>query len=196
MMMLLVAGPPGVGKTHLAEALGARIGWPVFCKDRLKEGLFEAIGFTSRMEKEKINVGATTALCYAAESVLRAGGSLILESNFESRDLPLLKSIAERHRAHTVTIRLDADDETLYRRFADRQHSPQRHRAHIVNDTYPEPEGRAEVPPIAREAFFEGIDKRGMRRFAVGQLIPVNAANPGEIDLDALLTLAKNTSFQ
>lgn len=196
MMMLLVAGPPGAGKTRLAKELGARLGWPMLSKDGLKEGLFEAIGFKSRADKEKINVGAVTALCYAAESILRAGGSLILESNFESRDLPLLKSIADSYRAHMVTIRLNADDDTLYARFVARQRSPERHRGHVVNDEYPEPEGCPEVAHMTREAFIEGVEKRGMRRFALGQLIPLDVADLGQIDIEALLTLAKKPSFQ
>jgi len=40
-MLLLIAGPPGVGKTTLAFAVGRELGWTVLDKDTLKSCLLE-----------------------------------------------------------------------------------------------------------------------------------------------------------
>jgi adenylate kinase family enzyme len=41
-LLLIVTGPPGVGKTTVAEALAPRLGLPLLAKDDLKETLHDA----------------------------------------------------------------------------------------------------------------------------------------------------------
>lgn len=186
--MLLIAGAPGSGKTTLAKRLSERLQWPAFSKDAIKERLFDSVSFHTPDEKAALSAAATAILQDCGARVLGAGGSVILESSFESRDEAKFKALAERCRAHAVTMLLDADPEVLYERFAARETSPDRHRGHASRPEYPEmePVSKESNP---REAFERSIEVRGMRRFVVGDWIPVDTSDPGRVDTEALLVL-------
>lgn len=189
MTMLLVAGAPGSGKTTLATRLGERLKWPVFSKDAIKEKLFDSVGFQTADEKAALGAAAVAILHDCGARVLAAGGSVILESNFEARDEARFKALAERCKAHVVTMLLDADTDTLYARYAAREQSPDRHRGHTFANAYPAGSGKQPAELLTRDAFERGIEMRGMRRFVVGDWIPVDTSDPVRLDIDALIVL-------
>lgn len=166
---ILVCGIPASGKTHMARRLSELLSVPVFSKDDIKERLFDTVGFKSREEKNALGVGAAEIMYYAAGQVLSAGGSVILENNFETRSIPGMKALIERCKCRTVTVELAGEAEVLYRRFLSREGSPQRHRGHVVNTCYPEPPGQAgEYSPMSLEQFISGVTGRGMAGFDIG----------------------------
>lgn len=190
MTLLLVAGPPASGKTGVAQGLSQRLGWPAFCKDAIKEKLFDTIGFRSRVEKVALGKGAMEVMCYAAAKVLMAGSSVVLESNFEACDMPvLLDMLAGISGVQAITVRLDADTDVLHERFCARDTSATRHIGHIVNDVYPRPEDSASIntQKPAKEAFEAGIAARGMRTFSLGTLIEVDTTNAKPTEWDGLV---------
>lgn len=166
---VLVAGMPASGKTRMAQELSARLGLPMFSKDGMKELLFDTVGFRSREEKVALGVGAMQAMYYAAGQVLGQGGSVILENNFEDASRPGLLALLDRCHARPVTVMLTGEPEAVYRRFAAREQSPERHRGHVVNTRYPEPPGeRPACQPITLAQFTAGFTARGMAAFDVG----------------------------
>ena len=166
---ILVCGIPASGKTHMARRLSELLSVPVFSKDDIKERLFDTVGFRSREEKNALGVGAAEIMYYAAGQVLSAGGSVILESNFETASIPGLRELSKRFGCRTVTVEMAGDMGVIYRRFISRDVSPERHRGHVVNTCYPEPPGQAsEYTPMSLEQFISGVTGRGMAGFDIG----------------------------
>lgn len=152
MSCILVCGVPASGKSYMARQLSDILGIPMFSKDDIKERLFDTVGFRSREEKVALGVGAMEVMYYAAGQVLSVGGSVILENNFETVSIPGIRGLLERFGCRTVTVELTGKAEMLYRRFLERDRSPERHRGHVVNTCYPERPGQAESrqPKIGR----------------------------------------------
>lgn len=169
MVCILVAGMPASGKSRMARELSVRLGLPMFSKDDIKELLYDTVGFHNRAEKVALGVGAMEAMYYAAGRVMAQGGSVILENNFENASLPGLRALLERCHARPVTVMLTGEAEVIYQRFLERDQLPQRHRGHVVNTCYPEPEGEKPVyKPISLTQYIEGFTTRGMASFEVG----------------------------
>ena len=81
---ILITGLPASGKTTFAMHLGQELGLPMLSKDRIKEILYDTLGFQSPEEKVSLSIAGTSLLYYYAESLMRAGQSFILENNFEN----------------------------------------------------------------------------------------------------------------
>lgn len=188
MYCILIGGLPAAGKSTLARELARRLGLPMFSKDDIKELLYDTVGFRGRGEKVALGEGAMEAMYYAAGQVMAQGGSVILENNFESASLPGLRALLEKHRAKPLTILLTGDPAALYQRFLARDQSPQRHRGHVVNTCYPEPEGeRPAYVPMSLKQYVEGFTKRGMDSFDPGGLrLTVDATDLEQVDYGAL----------
>ncbi len=188
MVCVLVTGFPATGKSTLAAALSKELGFPMFSKDSVKELLFDTVGFRSREEKVALGKGSMEILLYCAEQVLTLGQSVILENNFENDSKPGLLALLEKHSCPTVTVVLTGDHEVVYRRFLARDSSPQRHRGHVVNTCFPEPEGEKRTyAPISLEKFVEGFRQRGMDTFTVGgPRITVDATDFSAVDHHAI----------
>ncbi|WP_322173494.1 AAA family ATPase [Acutalibacter caecimuris] len=188
MYAILLAGLPAAGKSHMARKLSGLLGLPVFSKDDIKERLYDTVGFHSRAEKVALGVGAMEILYYTAGQVMGQGGSVIIENNFENASVPGLRALLEKHRAQPITVMLTGDYQIIYQRFLLRDQSPQRHRGHIVNTCYPEPEGaKALYQPMSLEQFVAGFTSRGMAGFDIGgPRITVDVTEVGRIDYQQL----------
>ena len=92
MYCILVTGIPASGKSTLAAAIAGALHLPWISKDRIKELLFDRLGFRSREEKVRLGLADMDAMYYCAEQLMAAGKPFILENNFEnsSRE-PLLR---------------------------------------------------------------------------------------------------------
>jgi predicted kinase len=171
--LILVAGPPGSGKTSFAEYLTQKMKIPMVSKDILKEHLYDTVGFKNRQEKVALGVAAMEIMYHVAERHLEIGRPMILENNFEDNSKPGLITLIEKYGCKTITIMFQADIEVLTERFIARDKSPERHRGHVVNTQYPEPVGEASVQspqakPMSPEDFLHTIEQRGWMRFSVG----------------------------
>ena len=79
MYCILVTGIPASGKSTMAEYLSEALCIPMLSKDKIKEILFDTIGFHSRAEKVALGTGAMEIMYYFAEQMMKTGQPFIKE---------------------------------------------------------------------------------------------------------------------
>lgn len=182
-----MSGLPAVGKSTMARVISETMGISIVSKDDIKEILFDTVGFKSREEKLNLGTASMMVMYYAAEKIMAVGSSIILDNNFESSSRDGLEALLARCNATPITIHMDGDSEEIYRRFIERDKSPDRHRGHITNLSYPESDSSVSEPVIELSAFVKRYTERGMRNFTIGDTIDVDATNLKTIDYEGVI---------
>lgn len=131
-LLVVVAGPPGSGKTTLARELARAIPCPAICRDDIKEGLVHGLpgykpapGDAEALRTLEIFVGVVVYL-------LDAGVSLVAEAAFqhavwEPRMTPLLG------RARVRVVHCQTDPAVAWERIERRSADPTRRAIHGVS---------------------------------------------------------------
>lgn len=159
MIFVLVAGPPGSGKTTLARPLTATLGLPLIAKDVIKEALMDALGAPTTVEESR-SLGR--AAVGAMLAVARTSPGAVLEGPFYPASVPSLKALP----GTIVEIRCRCPREVALERY--RARSGARHRGHLDADRTDE------------ELWNEEL----LRPLGVGSLIEVDTT--GKVDVAAL----------
>ena len=161
--VVLVTGPPGAGKTTLAEALAAELGFALFAKDHIKEMLHDTLGADPDLAWSRRLGGAAMELLWALAG---CAPTAVLEANFWPDD--------PRHEAHAlalgtvpVEVHCVCPLAECRRRYAER--APSRHAVHVDRD-----------PARSALASFE----RSARPLALGPVVEVDTSRP--VDIGAL----------
>lgn len=199
MYCIIVTGIPASGKSTVAGYLSDNLKLPMISKDSIKELLFDKVGFKCREEKVRLGNASMDIMYYMAEQLMKCGKPFILENNFEDASKEGLFTILEKYSYQAVTVRLTGDYRKIYERFVMREGSPDRHRGHVVNDCYPEPEGikRENPAPLSFESYLYGIEHRGFDRFAAnGPCIMLDTTDFSNIDMEKVLKEIKGCIFQ
>lgn len=132
LLLLIITGRPASGKTTLARRLATDLRLPLIHKDGLKEPLFDALGVADRAESRRLGVASLRLQRVIAAELLRAGVSVMLESNFiEKYDGAPLRALAHEHKALTAQLWLTAEPRALVERFERRAASKHRHHGHM-----------------------------------------------------------------
>lgn len=191
MYCILVTGIPAAGKSTFADALSARLRLPVVSKDKIKELLFDGVGFRSREQKNRLGKSAAEIMFYFAEQQMKLELPFLLENNFENASREDMLALLEKYSYTALTVTLTGDYRTIYERFVERNASPDRHRGHVVNDCYPEERERTaeecRAVSISYEDYLYGIRERGMDNFqAGGGQIIVDTTDFRKVDFEAV----------
>lgn len=188
MYCIVVTGIPAAGKTTMAAFLAEHFGLPVISKDKIKELLYDDIGFCSREEKVKLGIASMNIMYYMAAQLMKNKQPFILENNFEKISKKPLMEILEKYSYTAITVTLTGNYSKIYERFVQRNNSPDRHRGHVVNDCYPEKTPDKAVAPVSYERFAGGIADRGMDSFkANGPHIVVDTTDFNKIQIETLI---------
>lgn len=188
MYCILVTGIPAAGKSTMAVFLAKKLGLPVISKDKIKELMYDDIGFHSREEKVKLGIASMNIMYYMTTQLMKNNQPFILENNFEKISKEPLLQILEKYLYTAITVTLTGNYREIYERFAKKNNSPDRHRGHIVNDSYPEKNPNRLVKPISYENFVNGIIDRGMDSFvANGPHIVLDTTDFNKIHIETLI---------
>ena len=188
MDLIILSGLPASGKSTVARALQGAFPFPILEKDRIKEQLFDTLGFQSHEEKRRLDAAAARILLQTAEDVLTAGGSVILDNNFDTAAGTALKALQERLRPRSVSILLTADEDVLYERYLARDLAHTRHPGHAVSDRFPIQPGDPEVAPLERAGFAQRYLNRGMGQVCWdGPVLTVDTTDLDALDWDGLI---------
>lgn len=126
--LIIITGDLAAGKSTLANSLSMELGIPCLIKDSLKEIACDVIGYETREENRELSIVATDSMIYVFGQDAKVGADLILEANFRSEELSLIKEIAEENGYQVLLLLLTGDVNLLYQRFLDRMAT--RHIAH------------------------------------------------------------------
>lgn len=188
MDLIVISGLPASGKSTVARLLQAAFPYPILEKDRMKECLFDTLGFQSHDEKRRLDAAAARILLQTAEELMNTGGSVILDNNFDTAAGAALKALQARLRPRSVTLLLTADEKVLYDRYLARDLAHTRHPGHAVSDRYPPLPGDPDVTPMVREGFAQRYLSRGMGDVCWdGPVLHVDTTDLEALDRAALL---------
>lgn len=131
--LVIIAGPPGAGKTSLAAPLARRLGYALLGKDTIKERLADAFGASAADHSRSLGLGAILVLYDVARELLQNGQPVVIESTFyrgiAEADLAPLIAISD-----AVMIHVTADEDVLLSRYQRRAGSAERHPVHTGTD--------------------------------------------------------------
>jgi predicted kinase len=129
-LLIVVTGPPASGKSSAARTIATELEIPFLSKDELKERLYDVFGSGDELER-KIEDAALATLFSVAASQLRAGVSILLESNFDARsDTGPLLRLQDEQDARIVQVHIGGDTDALVEKFARRAAKGDRHPGH------------------------------------------------------------------
>jgi len=129
--LIIVTGRPAGGKSTLARLLAKELSLPVISKDRVREVLFDQLGWSDRPWAQLLGRASIDLMFHLAEVQLEAGRSLILDNSFD----PALSSVrfqALKSKFDPVIIQIIcyANWEIRFQRFEARAQTGERHPGH------------------------------------------------------------------
>lgn len=192
--LFLIAGVPGSGKTTFAEYLQNELKIPMIGKDKMKELLFDTVGFKSFQEKENLDLGSTEILYYIARQHMKVDLPLILENNFLGSEAEAIEKMIGEYHYKAITVLFDGDMAVIHKRLCERDFDPSRHPAHANNTIYPVPEGVTVpvLPLMTQEQFEKMMGEWGVRDFHVGEVIRVDTSDFSKVSYPDILKKIKD----
>jgi predicted kinase len=129
--VVLVTGHPASGKTTLVRYLAKELSLPTFCKDDIKEILYDTLGWSTEEWSYRLSAAAWTLLYYQVEILLEAHTNHITESNFVPAYAdPQWQALKQRFDFHLIQVRCECDPDVLLQRYRNRILTGERHPGH------------------------------------------------------------------
>ena len=127
--------------------MAAELGLPLFNRDGLKELLFDTLGWSNREWSRQLGGASHALLLHAAERVLAAEVSCLIESNFvPDVHSPPIRALIQRYGCRTLEVYCHTEPNVLVERFQARSLSPERHPGHVDHLNLPELEEQFRRP--------------------------------------------------
>jgi predicted kinase len=177
--LVVVTGSPASGKTTLARAIAADLGWPLFDKDSVKETLFDELGVGDREWSRRLGKTTAALLFLLTEIELAAGRSIVVEANFRPQGVgDRFGSAVARHGARVAQVFCTVDPAVLAERYRGR--AAERHPGHLDTD----------------DAVLDSVlDDVASGRYGTldlpGPLLEIDTSSVGDGDVDDLLAAVR-----
>ena len=185
--LILLAGSPATGKSYLISQLMEKLSSTVLITpDDIKETLADNVGFDNLKQKSELEVDVWQFYYQLLDSYMRMGKRYVLsEYPFSDKQKMKLKILAATYQYEVITIRLDADFETLWQRRQKRDVQLDRHLSHIMShyhfgDVLTD-RSKADYH-ITREAFLDIVTKRAYNQFQLGKLFELDVTAFSKVD--------------
>lgn len=178
--LILLAGPPGTGKSYLMELIRERFDVQVVSFDLIKEATYDRDGIRDQEHKDQLYAEAQRDFFDSFDRGMAAGRNLISDYPFGPKQHDVLQSLCFRHDYQPLTIRLGADFEVLFERQRRRDLDPTRHPGHLVSCYRPGQvltAGERKSAALTREEFHRRCTTRGYDTFQLGGLIEVDTTD-------------------
>ena len=174
LVIVIVSGPAGSGKTTLAHAIASAVGCPAICRDEIKEGMVHATfghaasGFLPGPGDE-LTVKTLPVFFGVLELLVRAGVTTVAEAAFQDHVWrPQLEPLLDLARLRIVHCVVDAD--LALRRIKQRTRDNPLRRAHA--DPGPNrPPGPQVFTRISLDAPSIEVDTTGGYRPGLDQIV-------------------------
>jgi predicted kinase len=138
-LVIVITGPPCVGKSTIARRVAERFSLPWMGKDMVKELLFDTLGWKDREWSKKLSRASVAVLFRFLEAQVAARRSCIVESNFKVEyDTARFLNLRERYEFDLVQIDCICDGQVLFERFKHRTESGERHPGHLDHANHDE----------------------------------------------------------
>lgn len=178
--LIIVTGRPAAGKSTLANWLATELKLPVVSKDRIREVLFDQLGWKDRQWAQQLGRASIDLMFYFAQTQLMSGNSIIMDNAFHPDETtPRVLALKAKTNAEIVQIICNAKSETLFQRFKERAESGNRHPGH----------GDFEV----QEALWRNLNKEFPLAMDIGgKQIELNTADFSDFKYSDVLAVVKD----
>lgn len=130
-LLVIIAGPPGTGKTWLSKRLALDCGLPVLRRDDLKELLFDSLGVRDRQWSQQLGGASYDLLFHMLRVLLATRRPCLVESNFGTGPAAAtLCSIVRDSGYRPLQVLCRTEPDTLAARLRQRTLSGERHLGH------------------------------------------------------------------
>lgn len=185
--LILLAGSPATGKSYLISQLMEKLSPTVLITpDDIKETLADNVGFDNLSQKAELEVDVWQFYYQLLDSYMRMGKRYVLsEYPFSDKQKMKLKILAATYQYEVITIRLDADFETLWQRRQKRDVQLDRHLSHIMSHYHfgDKLDDRSKADNhITRDAFLDIVTKRAYNQFQLGKLFELDVTDFSKVD--------------
>lgn len=187
-ILLLLAGAPGTGKTYTGNIIKQKFsGFVELPLDLVKEHIYDEIGFDNASEKRALDDISYDRFYQAISFLMQHDKLIMADYPFSYRQKATLHNLASQYQYHVITIRLEADLETLYQRAIKRDIEESRHIGLMMNhyhrgDSLSDKKSIDGLPSF--EVFKNRAEERGYQSFVVGSLITLDVSDYSKIDYD------------
>lgn len=119
--ILILAGPPGTGKTYLAnQIMRATANWHILSYDDIKERYFDQYGFNNLSEKAALGDKAWKTFYLQLDDLLQQSKKVIIDYPFSYKQEDMLTSMIDQYQYKPKTLILYGEMHELYKRQKER----------------------------------------------------------------------------